>query len=273
LRSEGNLAQVEAGSANVSTDFEAAIRQIRSGLSLLCEDIGVPMQALCTVPAYAGLAGVTGEKMAERVAEALPSQSIRVEDDRPSALRGALGGRNGFVAHCGTGSFIAAQLSDGTRLAGGWGAVLGDPSSAQWVGRQSLSRTLDVVDGLVRASDLSNVLLDRLKGTAGIVAFAATASPAELGGLAPAVSKEAANGDVMALSIMQEAADILAETMRKMGWKEGLPICLTGGIGPFYTDYMPDDMRACLTQKQGEPLAGALMLAEDFGKEIADGRH
>lgn len=273
LRDGQNLTRVEVGSANVSTDFEAAIREVLSGLAQLSDASGVPMQALCAVPAYAGLAGVTGQTLAARVAGALPLQNIKVEDDRPSALRGAVGAGEGFVAHCGTGSFVAAQLNSGIRLAGGWGAVLGDPSSAQWVGRQSLARTLDVADGLAQASDLSAALLDRFEGTSGIVAFAAKASPAEFGGLAPAVSKGAVNGDALAKSIMQDAADGMATTIRKMGWQEGLPICLTGGIGPYYADYMPADMQACLTEKQGEPLSGALSLAEDFSKEIADGRH
>lgn len=273
LRDGDNLTRIEVGSANVSTDFEAAIREILSGLAHLSEISGVAMQALCTVPAYAGLAGVTGQKLAVRVAGALPLQSIKVEDDRPSALRGAVGAQDGFVAHCGTGSFVAAQLDGRIRLAGGWGAVLGDPSSAQWVGRQSLSHTLEVADGLMPASDLSRALLDRFEGTAGIVAFAANASPAEFGGLAPAVSSGASNGDALAQKIMRDAADGMAATIRKMGWQEGLPICLTGGIGPYYADYMPANMQACLTQKQGEPLSGALSLAEDFSKEIADGRH
>ncbi|TCL01175.1 glucosamine kinase [Shimia isoporae] len=272
LHDKGNLVRVEAGSANVSTDFEAAIRQIRGGLATLCEEAGVSMQALCEVPAYAGLAGVTGARIADRVAASLPLQSIKVEDDRPSALRGAVGDREGFVAHCGTGSFMAARVNGVMRFAGGWGAVLGDPSSAQWVGRQSLARTLDVADGLAAKSELSEALLERFDGTAGIVAFAATASPAAFGGLAPAVTKAAAQGDVLARSILRDGAKGMAETMQKMGWKQGMAICLTGGIGPFFAEYMPEEMQVCLSERQGEPLDGALALAEEFGKEIADGR-
>ncbi len=273
LRRGDFLVRVETGSANVSTDFEAAIREILSGLSQLSSEAAVPMQALYGMTAYAGLAGVTGDKIAGRVAAALPFKHIKVEDDRPSALRGAVGDGDGFVSHCGTGSFVAAQMNGAIRLAGGWGAVLGDPSSAQWVGRQSLTRTLDVADGLAPPSELSASLLDRFDGTAGIVAFAATATPAEFGGLAPAVSKGAAKGDELARTIMSEAAEHMAETMRKMGWQAGLPICLTGGIGPFYRGYLPADMQACLIENQGEPMDGALSLAEEFAEEITDGRH
>jgi len=273
LRGVGNFTRVETGSANVSTNFEAAVREILSGLTQLAKESGVAMQRLCSIPAYAGLAGVTGAAIAGRVAAALPLQHIRVEDDRPSALRGAVGAGDGFVAHCGTGSFVAARVDGIVRLAGGWGSVLGDPSSAQWVGRQALARTLVIADGLADASELSASMMDRFGGTAGIVAFAASASPAEFGGLAPAVSKAAANGDMLALSVMQDAAFEMAGTLRKMGWQEGLPICLTGGIGPFYSAYLPADMQAFLAPKQGEPMDGALSLAEDFSREVADGGH
>ncbi|MGR3635662.1 MAG: BadF/BadG/BcrA/BcrD ATPase family protein [Shimia sp.] len=273
LQNGENLTQIKAGSANVSTDFEAAIREILAGLATLSKETGVATQTLCAMPTYAGLAGVTGQKIASRVAAALPFQTIKVEDDRPSALRGAVGAGDGFVVHCGTGSFVAAQLKGRVHLAGGWGAVLGDPSSAQWVGRQSLARTLDVSDGLRQSSDLSKALMDRFDGTAGIVAFAATASPADFGALAPAVSKRAANGDPMATAIMQDAMDRMATTLRKLGWQDGVPICLTGGIGPLYAPYMPSDMQACLAEKLGEPMAGAVSLAKDFSKEITDEHH
>ncbi len=270
LQDGTTVTQIEVGSANVSTDFDGAIAEIVLGLERLSVETGVPNQVLRALPTYAGLAGVVGSDVATRVCDALPFEFLKIEDDRPAALRGALGALDGFVAHCGTGSFVAAQLEGETRLAGGWGAVLGDPASAQWVGRQCLSRTLLVADGLLQASDLSVSVLDRFSGTAEIVAFAARATPAELGALAPVVTEAARTDDPLAVSILQDAADTIVWTVSKMGWNPRLPICFTGGIGPLFVDYLPADMARAVMPKQADPLTGALLLARDFQKSIGD---
>lgn len=272
LTTEGEPLVVQAGSANVSTDFEAATAELLRGLGEVAGRVGVSPEKLARVPAYIGLAGVTGPDIADRLAVALPMHHIRIEDDRPSAVRGALGDEDGIVAHCGTGSFAASRVDGKIRLAGGWGPVLGDEASAQWVGRRALSRALDTVDGFLTETDLSRGLLDAFGGAPAVVAFAGAASPAELGALAVEVTQNAAKGDAIANGILREAADYIAATSRNLGWTMGLPICLTGGIGPHYKRYLPEEMRAAVTPALGEPLSGAIALAEELRKEIAHER-
>ncbi len=195
---------VETGSANVSTDFDRTVTEISTALEALSTRVDMPpLSQLAAIPAYVGLAGLTGEAIAQRLTRALPFDRARVEDDRPpAALRGALGTQDGFVAHCGTGSFIASQLDGQRRIVGGWGGpVLGDPASAQWVGRHALSYTLDAADGLAETTDMARHFLSTLGGTAGIVAFATTARPTDFGALAPPVVTSHANaGDALAVA-------------------------------------------------------------------------
>jgi glucosamine kinase len=260
---------VETGSANVSSDFAAAMRQIDLGLNGLARRLDVSMETLASVPAYVGLAGVTGTAIAERVRMALPFRQARVEDDRVAAVRGSLGARDGVIAHCGTGSFFAAQSGTKIRLMGGWGPVLGDEASAQWVGRRALSYTLDHVDGRRPASALAERLLAQFKDAAGIVAFASTARPAQLGALAPLVTASAMEGDALARRIMQDGAQEIDRAVRDLDWRIGQPLCLTGGIGSLYAEFLPADLRTALTDPAGEPLDGALALAEAYAREIA----
>lgn len=260
---------VELGSANVTTNFDAAISVIIYGLELLSARAGITLDILSSFPAYAGLAGVAGPSVAKNVTEALPFSHIRVEDDRPSALVGALGMRDGVVAHCGTGSFLAAQINGSQRFAGGWGPVLGDAASAQWVGRRGLALTLEAVDGFCEHSAMSRHFLEKLSGAAGIVRFASTASPADFGALAPAITAHAVQDDPLALQVMHEAANSIADLLPTMGWKPGVAICLTGGIAPHYASYLPDTMQSCVVAPAGEPLSGALSLAQSFSEEIA----
>lgn len=264
--------QVEVGAANVSTDFEAALSELQRGLAQVSQLAGVEKTKIIDAPAYLGLAGITGRQLVDRLGAALPFSNLRIEDDRRSALRGALGVDDGFVAHCGTGSFLAAQQAGEVRFAGGWGPVLGDQASAQWVGRLLLSKVLDSSDGMTEPSELSEKVLSRFEGEAGIVKAASTMSPAEFGALSPMVTQGAAQGDTLAISIMRAGSGYLEDRLVRMGWGPGLPICLTGGIGPHYAAYLPEPMRKSLREPLGDPLSGAIALAHAFKEEIANER-
>ena len=263
--------EVEVGSVNVTSNFGAAMSELTRGLDALAAKAGMPLVDLATTPTYAGLAGIMDQDMAHKVAAALPQHHIRIEDDRHAAVCGALGTNDGVLAHCGTGSFMAAQVAGKTRLIGGWGAVLGDPASAQWVGRRALTLTLDVVDDLRPPSQLSDQLLAELTDSAGIVAFAARARPSEFGMLAPLVTKLASDGDTLAAQIMAEAAKSITDLLPKLGWSPGMALCLTGGIGPHYAPYLPGDIAASIAAPLGEPLSGAIALAQLYRDEVRNG--
>ncbi len=266
--SDGSAVQcVEVGAANVSTDFDAACAELMHGIAALARRAGLEATQIARAPAYLGLAGITGRALADRLAEKLPFDHVLIEDDRPAALRGALGSKDGFVAHCGTGSFLAVQNGDRRSFAGGWGPVLGDQASAQWVGRRALACTLDFVDALKPASELADSLLSRFDGAAGIVRTASKMSPTEFGALAPVVTQHAKQGDALALSIMEDSAQYLTDQMLAMGWMPGLSICLTGGIGPQYAEFLPAQMQQELADPLGDPLTGAIALAHAFQKE------
>ncbi len=263
---------VEAGSVNVSTDFAGALAELRRGLDEAVSKLGSTLEDLSRVPAYIGVAGMTGARIADRMAAELPFVHVKIEDDRPSALRGALGERDGIVVHCGTGSFAGAQCGGAMRLVGGWGPRLGDEASAQWVGRRALSRSLDTIDEKLAATALTEMMLEKFGEPSDIVAFAGGASPADLGALAVQVTRHAADGDEIARAILREAVEYIVATSRSLGWAPGLPICLTGGIGPHYREYLPADLQAEVAEAQGAPLQGAMSLAEDFRREVEDER-
>ncbi|MEM9524572.1 MAG: BadF/BadG/BcrA/BcrD ATPase family protein [Pseudomonadota bacterium] len=257
----------ESGCANVSTGFDAAINEIERGLELLAERTGVSRASLCALPAFVGLAGVMGGEIADRVVARLPFEKLRVEDDRRAALRGALGGRDGIVAHCGTGSFFALQVAGTMHLAGGWGPVVGDEASAQWIGRHALGIVLKAIDGRLESSAMSERIGAEYDGPADIVRFAGAASPSEFGRLAPLVTELARNGDPLACRVMQRGADEIAASLRNLGWTRGLAICLTGGIGPHFAPFLPEYMAANVAAPAGGPLTGAISLAQDFARE------
>lgn len=265
------ILQVETGSANVSSSFDLAVSEIQKGLEALQVRSGIPMLQLVEIPTYLGLAGMVSPPIAARLREALPLHHMQIEDDRPAALRGALGADDGAIAHCGTGSFLGIQTGGEQRLVGGWGAQLGDEASAQWIGRLALSKTLDVVDGLAEPSLLSTVILQSLGTSSAIIAFAATATPAEMGAYATDVTRCASKGDQMATALLQQGANYIARTLEKLRWQQGSKLCLTGGLGPHFSPYLPPTMQAALTPPQGDPMRGALALAAGYAETLTEG--
>ena len=262
------VTSVETGSANVSSDFDGTVHSIAQGLDLLAAKSGLPQDVIHNTPAFVGLAGVTGPAIADRLRQALPLSHLRIEDDRRAALRGALGRQDGVLAHCGTGSFYAAQFGATAKFAGGWGPVLGDEASAQWIGRNALRLTLESVDGRIPDAPMAQRFLTQFQSPAGLVHFAATARPHEFGELAKTVNELAAEGDHLARSTMQAGADEIERSLKQIGWAPGLPVCLTGGIGPEFRAYLPTVMQDCVTQPLKSPLDGALSLARDFAEEV-----
>ncbi|MEM8581357.1 MAG: BadF/BadG/BcrA/BcrD ATPase family protein [Pseudomonadota bacterium] len=267
VQRNGAMSCFETGSANVSTDFDGAVSQVLDGLKGVAAKMAIDIDDLVSLPAFVGLAGVTDRHIAEKLEAALPLTNVRIEDDRPAALRGALGNHDGVIAHCGTGSFFGLKLGSDMRFSGGWGPVLGDEASAQWVGRAVLRDTLETVDGRRTKSELANELLDEFEGAAGIVRFAGAARPSDFGAIAPKVTDFAARGDALAERIMSAGASEIERGLTHIGWTPGRAICLTGGIGPQFESYLPVTMQTEIVPASGEPLSGALRLASELENE------
>ena len=264
---DGARTLAEGGPANLSSDFDGAMASVHAGLATLAAKVGARLVDLADAPAYLALAGAVSPDLCRGAEAALPFARVRVEEDRRAAVRGALGPTAGGVLHAGTGSFVAVQTPDGGfRTAGGHGHILGDQGSAHAIARAALSAALESADGTGPSSDLTDTLLARFGGPAGVIAFAGSAAPLEVARLAAAVTEAA--DDPVARGIMSDGAAYFARILPTLGWASGLPLCLTGGVGPEFSAFLPPTLRAALRPAQGTPLEGALSLAADFAREV-----
>ena len=262
LSHAGGRVEHRAGPANVYSDFRAALATLTSGLEALAAKSG--LADLTGARLYLGLAGVTGPEMAAKVAAALPYPNIVVDDDRRSAVTGALGPRDGAVIGIGTGSFLARKSGGRVVLMGGWGFALGDEASGAWLGRRLLQYVLHVADGLAPETALSTAALRRHGGTpAGVVEFAREASPARYGALAPEIVVAAEAGDGAATAIMTEGAGYILRGLDRLGWRPGETLCPLGGIAAHYAAFLPSDVAGAFSQPEGSALDGALALAAE----------
>jgi len=258
----GIFARAEGGPANVTSAPGLAIRNVIATVEAAAVSGEVDLERLKGATAHLGLAGVMTPQDADRVATAMPYRHTTVTDDRQTALKGALGEQDGFLLSVGTGTFAAACTAGRSRGVGGWGFFVGDQASGSWLGQQSLRQVLLCHDGLAEHSDLTRDLFAKFQNDPNeIVAFSMSALPGDYGSFAPDVVAHAHAGDPVGQEIMQAGVDYLQRCLTALRFKAGDALCLIGGVGPHYADYLPTETTAGLRERSGDALDGAFRFA------------
>jgi glucosamine kinase len=248
------LGRGAAGPANIGSDPETATANILTAAREAIEAAG----GGSVDAAGLGLAGANTAGAVERLRAALPWPRVRIETDAVSAVKGALGDGDGIVAALGTGSVFGEQRHGRVRQIGGWGPVLGDEGSGQWLGRTILARALKALDGAVPMTPLLEALIDAHGGPLGVVAFAFSARPTDFAALAPRVID---SDDPAAQAVAAQAVADVAGTIDLLQRAGTVPVVFVGGLGPLYAARLAGrwEIRPAL----GSPLDGALMLARE----------
>lgn len=262
---DGVIGLGAAGPANLTSDFEGGLANLRLAITAAARSAGLVDAELEQAIGHAGLAGVQTDDMARKVAGQLPGR-CRVTEDRDIAIAGALGAEgDGAVLAIGTGSSVGLRRGGTIRAVGGWGLQLSDQASGGWLGRAALAGALEAVDGMRDRTALSEALLARMGGTPQeIVGYAASARPADYGALAPMLVQALEAGDPLARDLFARGAGWLDRALATLGHRPEEPICLTGGLGPRYRALL-DRPDRCFVAPLGTPLDGALILARAGG--------
>lgn len=259
---DGVLARAEGGRANVSSNPEIAIRNVVAAVAAAAANCGISAERLNAATAHLGLAGVMTAQDAAKVAAAVPYRHVTVTDDRPTALNGALGGQDGFLLSVGTGTIAAACIDGNFRSVGGWGFHLGDQASGSWLGQECLRQVLLCCDGMVKHTGLTRALFAKFQNDPNaIVAFSISAKPGDYAAYAPDVIESARANDAVGRKIVVAGANHLLQCLNVLGFRPGDALCLTGGVGPSYADYLPANITAGLQPRKGNALDGAFEFA------------
>lgn len=269
-----------SGSGNAfAIGHATASNNLKKTLSIALKAAGVRSTRLgYTVVGTASVAdnGRGADAIAQDLRSYLRNSVIRVVGDARIALEGALAGAPGVVAISGTGSIVLGKNAAGRLLRiGGWGPLAGDEGSAQWTGRRAIQEAAHAADGVTKPTLLLNALCRHfgLRNFEHIidVIYAHPMTPAELGTLAPLVTRAAGRGDVVAREIFKQGAASLARQVA--GAVRGLrlrkPIISHQG-SMFTVDYFRDAFQkelsqhirgALLVRPSLPPLGGAFLLA------------
>jgi glucosamine kinase len=184
-------------------------------------------------------------------ANGISGAAVGVGGDAEIALAAAPGApADGLVLIAGTGA-LASRLT-GRRPAcaiDGHGWLLGDEGSGFWLGNRAVRAALEALDGrgpwttlvhrvmahfLVEgAVDVSTGALARHAVTETIVSRAYEQAPPRLAALSPVAAAAAQDGDAVALTLLDTAADLLTAKVRALRPRPGEPLVTTGGLlGP-----------------------------------------
>ncbi|WP_082135340.1 BadF/BadG/BcrA/BcrD ATPase family protein [Puniceibacterium sp. IMCC21224] len=253
---EGQRLEHEGPGANLTSDFDGAVAALWEGLEALSAKAGVRLDVLAEVPTYLGLAGMIKPELGSRLADAIPLARLRVQEDRPAAVVGALGLRRGVVAGLGTGSFVARQSAGGMAFVGGHGLVLGDDASGAWMGRSLLRQSLRASEGMCDATELTREVIDTFGGASEIILYAQAARPVDFARLAPMVVAAAEAEDAVAVALLQDGAAYIERALLVLGWRAGEAFCLLGGVANAYAGYLGVEIQASLVEPEGRALDG-----------------
>lgn len=269
---DGALARAEGGRANVASDPELAIKNVIDTVEAAASKGMIDLEQLKGATAHLGLAGVMTSQDAGKVAAAVPYKNVTVTDDRPTALNGAFGGQDGFLLSVGTGTIAAAKIDGTYRSVDGWGFFVGDHASGSWLGHKCLRQVLLCHDEIAPHSDLTRAVFAKFNNDPNeIVAFSRSAKPGDYGVFAPEVVESASVGDPVGKKIVEKGAGHLMRCLSALRFNAGDPLCLTGGVGPHYAKYLPDEITAGLIDRRGSALDGAFALARESVENSQEG--
>lgn len=213
------LGAAEAGPANsflVGMRLEA--RNIRSAARAALASAKVPassVEAAVIGSASVDFDGLWGGPIESALRRELPKTRLRAVADAEIARHGALGGGPGVVIVSGTGSVVLGRTFGGKfEKAGGWGPLMGDEGSAQWIAQQALQAAAQAADGTAASTALKRVVMKyfRVRSFRKIIepVYQQGLTSSQLGGLAPLVVQAAKQGDRAARAIFHRAGYELA---------------------------------------------------------------
>ena len=270
------LAEFRGPGANLVSLGESGVEAaLRASVAPAIAAYG-PIDAVCV-----GMAGVDQSRETESVLKVLGRVAefgrALVVSDSLIALEAGAPDSPGVVVASGTGSIAYGRDALGRAArAGGWGHLLADEGSGFWLGKEALRAVMRAADRRGPATVLTERVL-RYFGVSrpqdiGREVYRDGVRPAAIATLAGEVEAAAAEGDVEAVRILEEAARELlllaVSVVEQLGIEDG-PVVLAGGTfraAPTLARDLIEDLkrrlpRATARVLEVEPAYGAVRLA------------
>src|SRR5216684_573498 len=208
------LSEGRGPGANLHTTGELGVEKVlHEVMEEAIGDRGITPAAICL-----GIAGVDRDDEARTVRAIMrrigQRSRVVVVNDALIALVAGAGDAPGIVIIAGTGSIVYGknQAGDAAR-AGGWGHMIGDEGSGYWIGREALAAVMRGADGRGPSTALAAEVLSYFN-VADVsrlprIVYDREMPRMSVAALGPIVQTVAADGDAVAVRILERAADEL----------------------------------------------------------------
>jgi glucosamine kinase len=193
---------------------EAATERLRGVVRAALEAAGVAGETVTRT--CFGLAGTSSSEVrvwAEKTLRGLLSGEMVITGDEEIALDAAFRGGPGVLVIAGTGSHVTGRCADGTRVgAGGWGPVLGDEGSGNWIGLEAIRAGLRAKDRGIETCLLREIeQVWEVENLGELVARANWRERPAFAPLTEVVARCAEGGDALAQGVLKRAGVELAD--------------------------------------------------------------
>jgi glucosamine kinase len=231
--STGSIKLMRVGEAEASARLRAMLAEVS-----LAAGVGLA-EVTRTCIGLAGFTIAAVREWAEREIGDVVGGDLLLCGDEEIALDGAFKGGPGILVIAGTGSNFVGRAADGTIYnVGGWGPALGDEGSGFWIGQEALRAGFWAKDRGV-PTELLGVIGEfwQLDSLGEIVEKANERPSPDFAALAPVVAKCAADGDDLAVAVLERAGTELAEQvtlvalkMQESGSDDNIKVAYTGSV-------------------------------------------
>ena len=256
------LAEATTGPANVARDMQGSINNIVDACTQCLLEADLSIERLSDLNVGMGLAGINLPAVKQAFQEhSLPFSSAKVTTDLHIACLGAHHGEEGTIVIVGTGSSGIAVSAEDHRILGGHGFQVGDKGSGAWIGKNAIAHCLETLDGIVEPNELANAVMSHMdcRNTCELVALTVSAPPALFATLAPLVFDLAANKQVDALGIIDEAANYITTLTENLLLRSPDRLSYIGGVSDALSTYLPASLRQKMTPPLSPPESGAIL--------------
>jgi len=252
-----------AGPAALRIGVDRALAEVVKACRVALEEAGLGSNALSSVHAAVGLAGVGRKGVLEQlVLQPHPFRSVVYAHDASIACIGAHDARDGGIVIVGTGSVGFAVVGGREVRVGGYGFPISDEGSGADLGLHSIRLALRAYDKRAVETSLTRDVMMRFHNDPfEAVAWMDHATATDYAIFAPLVMRHADAGDPVARRIIRDAAEQIDELVRRLSDCGASRVALLGGLASSMQPWLAPDVQRRLVPVEGDAVDGALHLA------------
>lgn len=251
-----------SGPAALRIGFDRALAEVKKACCAAIEEAGLGSNALSSVHAAVGLAGVGRKGALEQLMQQPhPFRSVIYAHDATIACIGAHGARDGGIVIIGTGSVGFALVGGREFRIGGYGFPISDEGSGADLGLQAIRLALRAYDERAVGASLTREVMMRFNNDPfDAVAWMDRATATDYAAFAPLVIRHADAGDPIARRIVRDAAEQIDELVRRLSECGAPQVALLGGLSSSMQPWLAPDVQRRLVPAEGDAVDGALRL-------------